>query len=339
MRVRSVNGRGNAHPNRGAGAVMTSVAMIAIFGFTALSVDLGNAWQNRRHLVTATDSAALAAAQEYALHGVGCGPLADSYVASNKPDATVTACTPSPGASNGLTSGHVLVTAKTTIDYAFAPIIGVDSKTLASTTVARFGIPSSVGGLRPFGLCYDALLDLPEFSTWDPTSGPSDPVEIEYDKAAQPNACNGGDPVPGNWATIDLDGGGNSNADIQNWTLNRFPGLIPPGLYPGDTGAFSPSLASELQILEDSQLIFPLPLFSSVTGNGSNSVFDIVGFVSVQIVDFRTNGDQAQRSLTLRFVAAVVEGACCDAGGVDTGTRVLQICAVQANDLSDCPVT
>ena len=86
-------------------------------------------------------------------------------------------------------------------------------------------------------------------------------------------------------------------------------------------------------------MIFPLPLFSSATGTGSNSVFDIIGFVSVQIVDFRTNGDQAQRSLTLRFVAAVVEGACCDAGGVDTGTRVLQICAVQANDLSDCPVT
>lgn len=339
MRVRSVNGRGNAHPNRGAVALMMSVAMIAIFGFTALTVDLGNAWQNRRHLVTATDSAALAAAQEYALHGVGCGPLADSYVASNKADATVTACTPSPGASNGLSSGHVLVTAETTIDYAFAPVIGVDSKTLASTTVARFGIPSSVGGLRPFGLCYDALLALPQFNTWDPTSGPSDAVEIVYDKSAQPSACNNGDPVPGNWATIDLDGGSNSTADIQNWTLNGFPDLVPPSSYPGDTGAFSPSLASELQILEDSQLIFPLPLFDSALGDGSNAIFEIIGFVSVQLVDFSTSGSQAQRSLTLRFVAAVVEGACCDAGGVDTGTRVVQICAVQANDLSDCPVT
>lgn len=334
--MRRRRGRENS---RGAIALIASVSMVAIFGFTALSVDLGNAWQNRRQLVTATDAAALAAAQEYAVLGNGCGGIDDLYVSKNHSSAVVTACTPSSGASSGATSGHVLVTAESTVTYAFAPVIGVDSKTMASTTVARYGIPTSAGGLRPFGLCYDAMVMLPEFQAWNPALGPSQQVVIEYDKSAQPNACNGGDPVPGNWATMDFDGGGNSNADIQNWTLNGYPDLVSPGSIPGDTGAFSPSLSSELQSIEDADLIFPLPLFDSATGNGSNSSFNIIGFVSVQVMDFQTSGSQGNRSLTLRFHAAVVEGACCDASGVDTGTRVVQICAVTASDSSDCIVS
>ncbi len=322
--------------SRGAVALMASVAMVAIFGFTALSVDLGNAWQNRRHLVTATDAAALAAAQEYALYGNGCTSVAGTYISKNKSDATLSAYTPSTGALNNQTSGHVLVTAERSIDYAFAPVIGVDSTRLASTTVARYGIPSSAGGLRPFGLCADALLGVPEFVAWIPANGPSQPALIEYDKSAQPNACNGSDPVPGNWATMDFDGGANSNSDIQTWTMDGYPDLVSPGIVPGDTGAFNPSLNTELQFLEDTQLIFPLPIFDSASGNGSGSDFNIVGFVSVQIVDFNTQGAQSNRSLTLRFVAAVVEGACCDPGGIDTGTRVVQICAVSAADIGDC---
>ena len=335
MRVRHRLGR----RNRGAVALIASVSMVAIFGFTALSVDLGNAWQNRRQLVTATDAAALAAAQEYAVLGNGCGGIDDLYVSKNHSSAVVNACTPSSGASSGATSGHVLVTAESTVTYAFAPVIGVDSKTMASTTVARYGIPTSAGGLRPFGLCYDALVMLPEFMSWNPAVGPSTAVTIEYDKSAQPNACNGGDPVPGNWATMDFDGGGNSNADIQNWTLNGYPDLVSPGPIPGDTGAFSPSLSSELQSIQDAELIFPLPLFDAATGNGSNSSFNVIGFISVQVMDFQTSGSQGNRSLTLRFHAAVVEGACCDASGVDTGTRVVQICAVTAADASDCIVS
>lgn len=334
MRVRRRGRR-----ERGAVALIASVAMIAIFGFTALSVDLGNAWQNRRQLVTATDAAALAAAQEFAVLGNGCGTVDDLYVSKNHGSAAVTACTPSPGASAGATSGHVLVTAESTVTYAFAPIIGVNSKTMASTTVARYGIPISAGGLRPFGLCYDAMTALPEYQAWNPALGPSQQVTIVYSKSGQPNACNGGDPVPGNWATMDFDGGGNSNADIQNWTMNGYPDLVSPGPIPGDTGAFSPSLATELQTLQDTELIFPLPLFQSASGTGSNASFDVVGFVSVQIMDFQTGGSQANRSLTLRFHAAVVEGACCDASGVDTGTRVVQICAVRAADTADCVVS
>lgn len=340
MRMTPTGPRRAGDRSRGAIALIASVAMVAIFGFTALSVDLGNAWQNRRQLVTASDAAALAAAQEFATHGNGCGAVDDIYVAKNHSSASVVACDPSTGALNGASSGHVLVTAESTVTYSFAPVIGVDSKTMQATTVARYGIPAAVGGLRPFGLCYESLINLPEFVSWDPTTGqPSTPAVIEYDKSAQPNACNAGDPVPGNWATLDLDDGGNSNADVQFWTLNGYPDLVSPGIIPGDTGAFSPSLSSELQSLQDREIIFPLPLFATASGNGSGADFDVVGFIMVQVMDFQTSGGQASRSLTLRFHAAVTEGACCDAGGVDTGIRVVQICAVEADDQADCAIS
>ncbi len=323
--------------DRGAVALMVSVSLIAIFGFTALSIDLGNAWQNRRQLINSTDSAALAAAQEYAVLGAGCGPLADGYVTSNHSNAMMTSCTASPGALAGDTEGYVVVSAETTVSYAFAPLLGIDSTLVEATTAARYGIPLRVGGLRPFGLCWEYLETLPEFVAWRTSGLPeSDPVQIVYSKDTNPNACNGGDPVPGNWATIDLDGGENSNADIQNWTLNGFPGLLGSGTYAGDTGAFSPSLASELQWLQDSEMKFGIPLFESASGNGSNATFEIVGYISVQLLDFNTGGNQANRSLTLRFVNATIEGECCDGGGIDTGQRVVQICAMHQNDALDC---
>lgn len=326
---------------------MTAVSLVAIFGFTALSVDLGNAWQNRRQLVSSTDAAALAAVQEYALQGDGCATIAGTYLSANKVDATLVSCDPSEGAVDGDTSGNVLVTGRTTVDYAFAPIIGYDSKIVESTTVARYGIPLLAGGLRPFGLCEDALLGdgvnpgIQEYVDWRDNGfvGESAEATIVYSKDSNPNACNSGDPVPGNWATMDFDGGGNSNADIQAWTLDGYPGLVSKGPVPGDTGAFSPSLSVELGMLVSSGMEFQLPLFSSATGSGSTAVFEISGFVSVRVTGYQTNGSQELRSLSLVFVKSLATGVCCDALGVDTGTRVVQICAVHADERSHCEVS
>jgi Flp pilus assembly protein TadG len=322
--------------SRGATALIVSVSLVAIFGFTALSVDLGNAWQNQRELVNASDAAALAAAQEYALLGNGCYSIAPSYITKNKSDAAMTACEPSEGAENGDSSGWVLVTAGSTVTYAFAPVIGTDSSDLDSSAAARYGIPSSAGGLRPFGLCSDTLQNLPEFASWDRSAGPSSAVEIVYSNTSNPADCNSGSPVPGNWATMDFDGGSNSNSDIQQWTMNGYPGLVGPGPVAGDTGAFSPSLASELQSLQDRQLVFPLPIFDGATGTGSNAVFNVVGFVSVRVIDYKTNGGQATRSLTLEFHTSTIEGQCCDPTGLDTGTRVVQLCAATKDNLTGC---
>ena len=110
-------------------------------------------------------------------------------------------------------------------------------------------------------------------------------------------------------------------------------------LYPATLAHSARAWHLNCSISSTKRIVFQLPLFDSATGSGSNASFNIVAFVSVVVTDFQTSGAQADRSLTLQFVAAVAEGVCCDAFGIDTGTRVLQICAVDPTDLTACPVT
>jgi Flp pilus assembly protein TadG len=306
---------------RGAIAVIVALVMVLIMGFAAFAVDAGNGWQTRRSLITATDSAALAAADTYAQNGNGCSGVPSTYVADNVPAATVTGCTLTtlgPGAA------AVTVAAQVPLHYTFAGVIGVADRDVHSTTTAAYGQPLGVTGLRPLGLCNASV----GYQQWL-ASGMTTPftVTINYGKNA-PSDC--GANVPGNWGVQDFNGGANSNSDTKSWIQNGYPGLVTaPGSIPGDTGAFSTSLSSALDTLVASGQPFQLPVFDSATGNGNNAQFHVIGFVSVVLLAYQANGSAANRWLRVQFVSHVAQGTCC-AHGTDTGTRVVFICAVDA---------
>ncbi len=333
--------RRRAEHDRGAVLVMVSISLVTIFGFVALTVDLGNAWQNRRGLVNASDAGALAAVQEYATGGDGCAAVAGAYVVSNKSDATMTRCEPSVTAAAGV-QGTVTVEAKTTVNYFFAPILGIDNKVVSSSTTAKYGRPLGLFGLRPFGLCEDTLLALPEFQTFLASPGfyealadTSDTkiARVGYAKT-DPAACNDGDPVPGNWANIDFNGGANSTSEFADWVKNGYPDVIDRGVaYSGDTGSLSNTLQQELNHLVTSKAEFGLPLFDKADLSGSNARFHISGFVAVQVVGFKVSGNQSQRYLDLIFRRAILEGSCCYGGpDLDALARTVKICATDATD-------
>jgi hypothetical protein len=331
--------------SRGAVALVAALSLVSIFGFTALTVDLGNNWQHRRGLINATDAAALAAAQEYALGGVGCDALAATYVASNRSDATMTQCQPSPSASGGVT-GSVTVAAETLVEYVFAPVIGFEEKVITSSTTAQFGRPVSLFGLRPFGLCEDVLDVIPEYQTF--LSNPAAYAALadtDENKIARitygkddPSHCNAGASVPGNWAFIDFNGGANSAAETGEWVQDGFDGQISRDSdHLGDTGAFGIDLNQELKYLVDNQVQFGLPLFDSASDVGSNAVFHISGFIAVEVVGFKATGAQAGRYLDVIFKKAIMTGVCCEVGDdPDRQIRVVQICATDATDSAGC---
>lgn len=315
------------HGERGAVAVIVAICSTALFAMAAFAIDAGNAWQSRRHLINATDAAALAAAQEYALGGNGCGGVDDSFVVKNDPDASVTGCVPNLGTGKG----RVTVNASTPVDFAFADVIGIANTTVTSSTTSRYGIPSGVKSLRPLALCNASV----GFQAWI-TSGMVNPyvATILYNKD-HPNAC--GNNAPGNWGVADLDGGANSNSDTKDWLANGYPGLINTGQWvEGDTGAFSNSLNSELATLKSQGTLFFVPVFDQVTGNGANANLHIVGFAGVKLLDYKTTGPEAARYLTVSFQTGIAQGTCC-ASGPDNGVRVVGICAVDPNfDTSNC---
>jgi Flp pilus assembly protein TadG len=314
---------------RGAVAVIVAICAVVLFGMAAFAIDVGDAWQTRRRLITATDAAALAAAQKYAEGGDGCATEPATFVAANDVGASVTSCSFNdlePGA------GYVTVDAEKTVDFRFAGVLGITSDDITSTTTAAYGQALAVSGLRPFGLCDKSTA----FSGWlaDDKPTPSDAIQIPYTKDS-PDDC--GANAPGNWSILDFDGGANSNRDTMDWVHDGYPGEIDSEqTVEGDTGAFSNSLNSQLTYLRDNAIEITLPIYTSVTGDGANAVFQLIDFVSLVIVDFQTTGPEETRYLTVRFVTDVVQGRCCK-HDTDTGVRVVMICAVtEAFDPENC---
>lgn len=308
---------------------MVAVCMVVLIGGAAFAIDLGNAWQRQRQVHTATDAAALAAAQDYAVGENGCASTAGSYVTKNDSLAELTKCLQ---VSTGTSSGYVTVDASSNVDFAFAGVFGIDDTDVNSSTTAVYGLPKSVTGLRPMALCLDAN---EQFTSWlnlpDGPTGTSGTIRILYSKS-QPDAC--GSDAPGNWGVMDFDGAENSNDDTKAWVRDGYPddvSLSPPDI-PGDTGAISNSLSSELSTLVNKE--FPLPIYDDVAGTGSNAHFHIVAFVTVKLIGFETTGPEPDRYLDLQFKTAVTEGQCCE-NGLNTGTLAVDICAVSADFNTD----
>jgi hypothetical protein len=292
---------------------------------------------SRRNLVTTTDAAALAAAAEYSRGGNGCASVASNYVGLNAPGATMTACDVS---LNGAT-GYVSVDALENIPTNFARVLGISDFDTASSSTAQWGPPSSLTGLRPFGLCSEAP-GMQQFLA-DPLT--TQTHRIEYTKDS-PDQC-GGNNVPGNWGTIDFDGGANSNNDTKDWVENGYDDAVyagtlggtcsaePYACYEGDTGATT-GANKETEDLMDSGIYFGLPIFDYAEGNGAGSTFHLIGFARVRIVDFKFNGSQNQRFIELQFEPGILTGSCCNPGGPPTNVKVIAICAVDRNNLGAC---
>jgi len=325
----TVRARDHGDRERGAVAVIIAICAVVLFGMAAFAIDVGDAWQTRRHLITATDAAALAAAQKYAMGGDGCATEPSTFIAANDLGASVTGCSFN---NLGPGAGYVTVNAEKTVDFHFAGVLGITSDDIHSSTTAAYGQALSVTGLRPLGLCNQS----DAFSGWldDDMPTPSAPIRIPYTKDS-PDDC--GATAPGNWGVMDFDGGANSNRDTKDWVLNGYPGDVEwDAVIPGDTGAFSNSLNSELSFLKNNAVEIQLPVYSSVQGNGANAQFQMVGFVTVVITDFRTTGPEASRYITVEFVQGIAQGHCCN-HGTDTGVRVIVICAVTATfDPNNC---
>ena len=150
---------------QGAAMVLVMLAMFALCGAAAFTIDLGNGWQTRRSLITGTDAAALAAAQTYANGGNGCTSVAASYLTMNSPAAALTGCTRSGVGSAG---GLVTVTASEPVDAYFGPVIGFNDWTVTSATSALYGPITSPTGYVPSACASQVPLRFRGFSPAQP---------------------------------------------------------------------------------------------------------------------------------------------------------------------------
>ena len=324
--VRRLLGSERAQREDGAVIVIVALMMVVILGGAAISVDLGDAWQEKRQLHTATDAAALSAAEVYAQKGDGCSSVAGTFLAQNDDESSESSCTTGLGVVSS--SGYVTVGATKPQTWKF---VEAASSTISSQTSAEWGLPGSAQGMRPFALC----TDYPPFSTWmnNPVGPASTSASIQIPFTKNGLGC--GD-SPGNWAFLDYDGTSGGASDLKDWFADGYPEPVDfPSLIQAQTGHVS-SLQSTLNTLVSNGTVFPIAVYDLVTGQGNQTSYHAVGVVKVKLIDFSITSNQSSQYMTFQFVPGFLTGTCCGTGP-DTGARVVNICAVNEDpDPGEC---
>lgn len=145
---------------RGAVVPIVALALIALFGMVVLAVDVGGLMARRRGMVNAADSAALAAAMEFAVGNSDCASgdwgsaqfQADSLAATNDADPDVSRVLFDPNCEEQT----IRVTYEVPQDLFFAPVLGFPDETpVRATAVAQWG--ESLGG-NPLPIELDPML-------------------------------------------------------------------------------------------------------------------------------------------------------------------------------------
>jgi len=155
-----------AREERGQGLVLAAFAMVVIFGFAAMAIDVGLFLQERRDLQKSADAAALAGAQELPASPGDAQQKTEEWAAKNGIDASELE-------SIDITSTYaandtITVEVKRDVPFVFARVLGFSNDTMRADGTARVGSPAAMGGLTPFGVLEDAIeLDEPTVLKYD----------------------------------------------------------------------------------------------------------------------------------------------------------------------------
>lgn len=329
----------------GASIIIVVICLTVIMGAAALAVDAGSLWASRRAIITATDSAALAAAdylvnqptsaacQAAVSSGVssGAGAQSTNYLQNNQSSSTLDSFQLAPYHNDcGTGAGKVTIRASMPAPLTFAPTIGISSASASALSVAEYGPLISAEGLRPIGICAQD----PHIQAWIAAGGNpldpnylalrgSDPTYPIYAGAGVVNriyftkqlssSCGSS---PGNWGWLNFAGGG-ANA-LTTWLLNGYPGPVSIGdTVPGKTGADAATQAALNTVLcpvptpaANCPYQFPIVVYDTATGNGSNVVFHVVDFIGLVLRGFNnvTGNPNNQSYFDFEFTNLIAEG-------------------------------
>lgn len=274
-------------PERGAVAVIVAILMVVLLGFAALAVDIGLLYSERAQLQNGADAAALSIAQKCAKDetDTNCSSpmsLAKGYADSNSLDGLSDVR----AVNLDLPDRRVIVTAESSeagrtdnkVSLYFANILGVPASAVVATSTVVWGSPSK--GITPFpltmsvcqvnGMIDGAIQLIRSHSSNENADCPAGPSGSDTPGgfgwlAQDPNSCG---------AYIDM-------AIHESFT---------------NTGNDSPSYCNEIlngwaaDITAGKDVIVLLPVFTSVSGTGANSSYDVAAFAAFKVTGWKFAG-------------------------------------------------
>jgi hypothetical protein len=98
---------------------------------------------------------------------------------------------------------------------------------------------------------------------------------------------------------------------INDWFATGFPGEVDTGkCYSTDPGNFISAISGALDTLIANKTVFPIPLYNSWSGSGSNSTVNISGFAGFNITGYKANGAQSGRYIEGHFSRYICKSGC-----------------------------
>lgn len=314
MRVQLIRAR----REEGAVAVMTAILAVVLIGVAAFTTDFGMAYAQRQALATGADSAALGVvramytselknptgdcetlkAQYNVVEGNGSTKaknIALAQVNANAPFGATIASSDVTAPLVCLATGplQVTVTANRTIDPILGGVLGGGPMNVSGTAVAALGVANQVRGLSPLALCSNQAQVIMDAHVVDAAANKSDrAMLVAPDKVWKSgNDCDAGG--SGNWGWLDFGQGNGADAlgDMiiagYNGTItldtSKTPASFQAAAVPGNKGSNSHT-HNAMQTIMDKVVTYPV--YSKVTGNGNNTEYTVIGFMSVQMCGY-----------------------------------------------------
>ena len=258
--------------------VIVAVGMAFLMGITALVVDMGYVYSQRRHLQNTADAAALAGAREM-VGGNDVVGYVEQYVQAN--DVALAEIV-------GIENENSEVTVKLAgeRDLFFARAIGFDSLKIGVQATAAAGIIASGKGVMPFGISeerYKAILD-----------GNADSHQTLIDFHIP-------DYGAGNWGWLYLEE--NENADeTVDFVEEGYPKTIEIGSdIHSNTGANVPGGHRKVRlenildgyIANEDVLFIPITKLVKENASGKNDL-KVVGFAHMILTDYDISNSSSQ---------------------------------------------
>lgn len=298
-------------------SVIVAVALIPVLVMFAAVVDVARVWTDRVTLQNGVEAAAVAVASSWTSGLQECRASDLTLVSRNGATPQSVNCSVTGTSGRGV----VRVSASGDVNLMFASLIGRNSAGINASTGVLVGPASSAFGLRPFALCDNH----PAVLAWlgsNFTSTTTETVTFE----SNGTACGG--PAPGNWGVLDFNGGSNSTSETERWVSNGFDDEVTVGdVIPGNPGA--PSSSLKVSGIVGKRVV--VPLFGSVTLQGSHAMYTITGFAEVYVVGITLNGPSNKRAIMLRFERGSMRGTVGSVFATNFGLSSWQICSYDSH--------
>ena len=300
--------------DRGQATVITVVFLVVLLGMAALVLDIGSWYRADRATQSTADAAALAGAQALPYDTNSGRSLALQYANKNgggvtSGDVTITS---SPYAANDTITVHVHRTAS----GVFTKLFGVNSVGVGSKATARASLMQSAQYVAPIGV--NVKHPKLKGTATCPCFGPTNQTTLPLGKTG----------APGSFDLLNIDGskGGTGGQTLANWILYGYSGYLPIGSYLSDTGAkWNDSLVQNaLDRRLGTELLFPV--YDTLSGQGSNAVYHVIGWVGFHITGHTANGSSG--SITGWFTQVRwdgIESTKTDGSNPDLGARTVKL--------------